>query len=74
MKKQSENIIAVINIVACAALAMQTERKCLVVKTQTGIPPSPTAYNIAQYFNHLFNALFFLIFLKGASHIGPECL
>ena len=34
MKKQSEKSIAVINIVACAALTMQTERKCLVVEEQ----------------------------------------
>ena len=32
MKKQSENSIVVINIVACAALTMQTERKCLMVE------------------------------------------
>ena len=32
MKKQSENSIIVINIDACAALTMQTERKCVMVE------------------------------------------
>jgi hypothetical protein len=34
IKKQSENSIVVINIVACTAFTMQTECKCVVVEEQ----------------------------------------